>query len=108
MPETLLIWGGSEMLCDQITKFGQKLVANGVDVKQMCYGNMHHVVPLFADTGQAEPQDSLRAIRAFAAGEEYPYKIEQWSQPEKRVPVAGAAGGADPAVGSAPRNEPAV
>jgi len=85
LPETLLIWGGSEMLCDQITKFGQQLVDSGVDVKQMCYSTMHHVVPLFADTGQAEPQDSLRAIRAFAAGEEYPYKIELWSPPDKNT-----------------------
>jgi hypothetical protein len=64
------------MLENQIRIFGEKLVKNGVDVKQMCFGSMHHVVPLFADTGQAEAQEALRCVKAFSVGEAYDYRVE--------------------------------
>jgi hypothetical protein len=65
-------------------------VKDGVEVKQMCFGSMHHVVPLFADTGQAEAQEALRCVKAFSVGEAYDYRVETHGTQATAAPATWA------------------
>ena len=75
-PPTLMLWGGSEILNNQIVQFTAKLKAAGVAVTEMRFGTMHHVVPLFANTGQPEPIEAIAAVKAFVHGENFNYRVE--------------------------------